>query len=172
LIPLLSACTRNKVMLRPIIPGPGPPKPGRPFLGSPTPGISSTAERAIIECIAHIMWLTGHNPTAAFAILPSGQRTLQDRLSRLVPTPSWAVTHVLTTDEGYAIASAIRVGMLVSLSDGSPPGLLKLNRASIGVRERTSHQQPNRGSSVARELPLRIEARTAAKWLESLASLL
>jgi hypothetical protein len=47
------------------------------------------------------------------------QQTLQDRFSRLVPATSWAATHVLITDEGSAIAAAIREGRCVSMSDVS-----------------------------------------------------
>jgi hypothetical protein len=88
-------------------------------LGSPTPGIPASAERATVECTAHLLWLTGHSPSSASAIPDIGQQTLHDRLSRLVPATSWAVTHVLITDEGSAIAAAIREGRCVSVSDGS-----------------------------------------------------
>jgi hypothetical protein len=67
---------------------------------------------------AHLLWLTGNSPSSALAISASGQ-TLQDHLSRLVPATSWAVTHVLITDEGSAIAEAIQEGRCVSVSDGS-----------------------------------------------------
>jgi hypothetical protein len=87
-------------------------------LRSPTPGIPASAERAAVECTAHLLWLTGNSPSSALATSASGQ-TLQDRISRLVPATSWAVTRVLVTDEGSAIAEAIRDGRCVSVSDGS-----------------------------------------------------
>jgi hypothetical protein len=117
-----------------------PRAPGRPsrnarmkfdrYLGSPTPGIPASteratvectanlAERATVECTAHLFRLTGNNPSSALASSASGQ-TLQDRLSRLVLATSWAVTYVLIKDEGSAIAEAIRDGRCVSVSDGS-----------------------------------------------------
>jgi hypothetical protein len=55
--------------------------------GSPTPGIPASAERAAIECTAHLLWLTGNSPISALAASASGQ-TLKDRLSRLVPVTS------------------------------------------------------------------------------------
>jgi hypothetical protein len=87
-------------------------------LGSPAPGIPASAERATVECTAHHLWLTGNSPSSALATSASGQ-ALKDRLSRLVPATSWAVTHVLITDEGSAITEAIRDGRCVSVSDGS-----------------------------------------------------
>jgi hypothetical protein len=89
-----------------------------PSLGAPTPGLPLTAERATIDGTAHIIWLTGYIPTTALAS-PIGQGTLQDRQSRLESAASWVVTQVVTTDEGYAIAAAIREGRCASVSDGS-----------------------------------------------------
>jgi hypothetical protein len=88
------------------------------FLGSPTPGTPASAERATVECTAHLLWLTGNSPSIALATSASGQ-TLQDRLSPLVPATSWPVTHVLTTNGGSAITEAIRDGRCVSVSDVS-----------------------------------------------------
>jgi hypothetical protein len=76
-------------------------------LGAPTPGIPASAKPATAECTAHLSWITGNSPSIALATSASGQ-TLQDRLSRLVPATSWAVTHILITDEGSTIAEAIR----------------------------------------------------------------
>jgi hypothetical protein len=87
-------------------------------LRSMTHGMPASAERATVECTTHLLWLTRKSPSSALATSASGQ-TLQDRLSRLVPATSWAVTHVLVTDEGSAIADAIRDGRCVSVSDGS-----------------------------------------------------
>jgi hypothetical protein len=106
-----------------------PRAPGRPSrnalikfhrsLGSPTPGIPASAERATVECTAHLLWLTGNSLSSALATSTSGQ-TLEDRLSRLVPATSWAVTHhVLITEEGSTITEIIREGRCVSVSDGS-----------------------------------------------------
>jgi hypothetical protein len=86
-------------------------------LGTLTPGIPASAERATVEGTDHLLWLTGHSSSAA-TIEVIGQQTLQDRLS-LGPATSWAVTHVLVTDDGSAIAAAIREGRCVSVSDGS-----------------------------------------------------
>jgi hypothetical protein len=52
----------------------------------------------------------GTQSSSAATIEVIGQQTLQDRLSRLAPATSWAVTHVLVTDDGSAIAAAIREG--------------------------------------------------------------
>jgi hypothetical protein len=87
-------------------------------LGTLTPGIPASAERATVEGTDHLLWLTGHSSSSAATIEVIGQ-TLQDRLSRLAPATSWAVTHVLVTDDGSAIAAAIREGRCVSVSDGS-----------------------------------------------------
>jgi hypothetical protein len=54
-------------------------------LGTTTPGIPASAGRATVECMAHLLWLTGHSPSSALAIPAIGQPTLQDRLTRLVP---------------------------------------------------------------------------------------
>ena len=106
-----------------------PRAPGRPsrqalmkfdrLLGSPTPGIPASAERATVECTAAFLWLTGNNPSSAAALAATGHTTLQDRLSLLAPGTRWAVTHVLLTDDGSVIAAAIREGRCVSVSDGS-----------------------------------------------------
>jgi hypothetical protein len=56
-----------------------------------TPGIPASAERATVEGTDHLLWLTGHSPSSAATIEVIGQ-TLQDRLSRLAPATSWAVT--------------------------------------------------------------------------------
>jgi hypothetical protein len=83
-----------------------------PSLGASTSCIPLTAERATIDSTAHIIWLTGYSLTTALAS-PIGQGTLQDRLSRLDSATGWTVTQVVTTDAGYAIASAIRVGCVL-----------------------------------------------------------
>jgi hypothetical protein len=87
--------------------------------GSSTPGIPASAERTTVECMAHLLWLTGHSPSSASVIPVIGSQTLQGHLSRLVPATSWAVTHVLITDGGAAIAAAIREVRCVSVSGGS-----------------------------------------------------
>jgi hypothetical protein len=123
LMPQLSVCTRKWGLIRSIIPCPGRPSRNALMkfdrsLGTLTPGIPASAERATVEGTDHLLWLTGHSPSSAATIEVIGQ-TLQDRLSRLAPATSWAVTHVLVTDDGSAIAAAIREGRCVSVSDGS-----------------------------------------------------
>jgi hypothetical protein len=49
-------------------------------LGSPTPGIPASAERATVECTAYLLWLMGNSPSSAFATSASGQ-ALKDRLA-------------------------------------------------------------------------------------------
>jgi hypothetical protein len=127
-------------------------------LGFPTHGIPASAEGATVECTAHIIWLTGHSPSSVLAILSMGQKTLQDRLSRLVPVTSWAVTHIFITDEGSAIASAIRLVRCVSVSDGSLKGqhgtAVWAIEAESSVDRCTGEDIPpetNRSSTVARE---------------------
>jgi hypothetical protein len=60
-------------------------------LGSTTPGISASAQRATLECTAQLLWLTGHSPSSASLLLVLGSQTLRDRLSWLVPGTSWPV---------------------------------------------------------------------------------
>jgi hypothetical protein len=84
-----------------------------------TLGIPQTAERATVERHNSAIVFTGHGPTTTLANPHRGQETLMDRLSRLDSDTSWAVTQVEITDEGHAIASAIREGKCISVSDGS-----------------------------------------------------
>jgi hypothetical protein len=52
-------------------------------------------------------------------VLASSSTLVVTRLSHLVPATSWAVTHVLITDEGAASTATIREGRCVSVSNGS-----------------------------------------------------
>jgi hypothetical protein len=84
-----------------------------------TRGIPQTAERATVERYDSSIVLTGHGPTTTPANPHCGQETFMDRLLRLDSDTSWAVTQVEITDEGHAIASAIREGKCLSVSDRS-----------------------------------------------------
>jgi hypothetical protein len=76
-----------------------------------------------------------------------------DRLTRLDSDTSWAVTQVEITDEGHEIASAIREGKCISVSDGS---FKSKQHGTASVRAITSRQEH-----------LRIKARIAAKCQDS-----
>jgi hypothetical protein len=65
-------------------------------LGSSTPEIPASTERATVECKAQTLWLTGHSPMSTSLIPVLGSQTLQDHLSRLVPAASWVVGHILS----------------------------------------------------------------------------
>jgi hypothetical protein len=88
-------------------------------LGYPTPLLPPTAVRATIECSAQSIWLTGHSPSIANVATSMEQGTLQSRIFCLESDTIWAVQQVLLTDEGVAIAAAIRAGTCISVSDGS-----------------------------------------------------
>jgi hypothetical protein len=86
---------------------------------SPAPCVPPSAARATVERVAHTLWLKGYNASTVPANLPLVPETLRARLSLLVADTSWAATQVQLTDEGSAIAAAIRAGTCISLSDGS-----------------------------------------------------
>jgi hypothetical protein len=66
-----------------------------------------------------MIWLTGHGSTSAHGTPFREQDTLADRISQLDSETIWAVTNVVLTDDGQAIAAAIRAGNCITVSDGS-----------------------------------------------------
>jgi hypothetical protein len=147
-------------------------------LGTLTPGIPASAERATVEGTDHLLWLTGHSPSSAATIEVIGQQTLQDRLC-LAPATSWAA-HVLVTDDGSAIAAAIREGRCVSVSDGSFKDQYGTSawaiEAESSVDRCTGKDIPpsvaskeNRCKGTLYPAPLLTKVRIAAKWPDSLA---
>jgi hypothetical protein len=119
-MPQLSVCTRKWGLIRSIIPVPRSPQPKcldeiRPFSRDADSWYSCFRRKGYGRRYGPPLWLTGHSSSS------SNHRG--NRTDSSGPPLSWlrlpAVTHVLVTDDGSAIAAAIREGRCVSVSDGS-----------------------------------------------------
>jgi hypothetical protein len=150
-MPQLSVCTRKWGLIRSTIPVPRSPQPPaempdeiRPFSRTLTPGIPASAERATVEGTDHLGHGTQSSSAATIEVI--GQQTLQDRLSLGSGYQLGSYTRPVT-DDGSAIAAAIREGRCVSVSDGSskintahPLGHRSRSRVLTDVRARIFHQ--------------------------------